>query len=161
MISGASCTSIEQIGKLNMLSNRNVDSSLDYDRMTTYSGSGKKELKKSRATTIEQAVDETVRKVPNGEFLMNVKIYSIKNKYYAVEGDVWGIKENNVSFRGFSIGDKVIWKNTIFSRIGEAGEQYLTGTIKVLKDDQNCLVTIDDDESKTVEVSYEEISKLK
>ena len=52
------------------------------------------------STTIEQAVDDVVKKVEGGEYLMNAKIkmcvvggsiYSPPSYFYAVEGDVWGI----------------------------------------------------------------------
>ncbi|MCB0472480.1 MAG: hypothetical protein KDC56_05415, partial [Flavobacteriaceae bacterium] len=67
-----SCVSVKQIGKLNMISNRNVDPNLNYQNLTTYSGGSQKELLRSRTKTIEDAVDQTVRKIPGGEFLMNV-----------------------------------------------------------------------------------------
>ncbi len=86
----ASCTSVKQIGALNMISNRNIDRSLNYKPLLNYAGGSKRELKKSRCTSLQEAVDKTVKKVPNGEFLMNVKLYLIKGKYFAVEGDVWG-----------------------------------------------------------------------
>ena len=84
------CTSVKQIGKINMISTRNVDPNLKYEVISTYSGGSKRELKKSKSTSIEDAIDQTVKKVPGGEFLMNCKIYLINSKYIAVEGDVWG-----------------------------------------------------------------------
>jgi hypothetical protein len=88
----ASCGSVKQIGKVNMISNRNIERNLDYKPLLNYAGGSNRELRKSRAKTIEQAIDQTVKKVPGGEFLMNVKIYFVKGKYYAAEGDVWGNK---------------------------------------------------------------------
>lgn len=143
-----SCTSVKQIGKVNMISNRNVDPNLKYEAITTYSGGSKRELKKSKSTNIEDAIDQTVRKIPGGEFLMNAKIYIVNMKYIAVEGDVWGIK-SEIGFRGFKVGDKVLWK--------VIGGQFKSGTIKSLKDDKSCL--IETEEGKVLEKKYDEISK--
>jgi hypothetical protein len=59
----SSCVGIKvtQIGKLNMISNRNVDSKMDYTLLKSYMGASNKEIKKAKATTLEDAVDETVR----------------------------------------------------------------------------------------------------
>lgn len=143
----SSCTSVKQIGKVNMISNRNVDPKLDYSVISTYSGGSKRELKKSRALTIEDAIDQTVRKIPGGEFLMNSKIYIVNDKYIAVEGDVWGVK-TNIAYRGFKVGDKVVWKV-----MGDVK----TGTIKSLKDDKTCFV--ETESGNIVEKKYDDISK--
>jgi len=90
----SSCTSYKKIGDLNMISNRNVDSKTDYALIQRYVNESKRDLKKSRSWSIEQAVDNTVQSVPNGEFIKNAKVYIVirKNKwYYAVSGDVWGL----------------------------------------------------------------------
>lgn len=144
----SSCVSVKQIGKVNMISNRNVDPKMDYDAISTYSGGSKKELRKSKAKTIEDAIDQTVRKVPGGEFLMNVKIYMVNGQYLAVEGDVWGSK-TNLAFRGFKVGDKVTWKTL--------GGTFKSGTIISLKNDQVCLIETENGE--TVEKKYDDISK--
>ncbi len=139
---------IRQIGRVNMISQRNVDPNMNYEQLASYSGGAKSELKKSKAENIEDAVDQTVRKVPGGEFLTNAKIYEIDGKYFAVEGDVWGMK-GNVAHRGFKVGDKVTWK------VG-AGV-FRSGVVKALKDDVNCYVLTD--AGDTVEKKYDEISK--
>jgi len=150
----SSCSSIKQIGKVNMISNRNVSPELKYQVLTTYSGGSNKELKKSKATSIEDAIDKTVRKVPGGEFVMNAKIYLVDGKYIAVEGDVWG-NANNQSYRSFKVGDNVTWKTkSIIS-----GTKFLTGKIVTLKDDKNCLVKVDNETDSTIELSYDEITK--
>lgn len=153
----AACTTVKQIGKVNMISDRNVDPSLKYQVITTYSGGSKAELKQSRAVTIEDAIDKTVRKVPGGNFLMNVKIYSINNRYYAVEGDVWG-DQTNLTYRGFKVGNKVIFKNrSVLARLG-LGEKYLTATILALRDDKTCIIKFDDSDKK-IEAFYDDITK--
>jgi len=144
----SSCTSVQQIGKVNMISNRNVDPKLNYNVIATYSGGSNRELKKSRAKTIQDAIDQTVRKIPGGEFLMNAKIYIVNRRYIAVEGDVWGVK-SNVAFRGFKVGDKVTWK---------VMGNFKTGTIKSLKDDKTCLV--ETESGNIVEKKYDDISKV-
>lgn len=146
-ITSCSVVSVKQIGKVNMISNRNIDQKLDYVAISTYSGGSKRELKKTKAESVEDAISQTVRKIPGGEFLMNAKIYIVDGKYVAIEGDVWGIKDN-IAFRGFKIGDKVTWK--ILSG-------YKTGTIKSLKDDQTCL--IETENGSVIEKKYDDITK--
>lgn len=148
------CTSVNQIGKVNMISNRNVNPDLQYQVITTYSGGSEKELKKSRATSIEDAVDQTVRKVPGGEFVMNAKIYLVNDKYIAVEGDIWGNPAQQ-NYRGFKVGDIVTWKGKATTK----GSKYLIGKITTLKDDKTCLVKVDDEVGKTIELKYDEITK--
>jgi hypothetical protein len=144
----ASCgsTTLKQVGKVNMISNRNVDPKLDYSLLSSYSGGSQRELKKSKAITIEDAVDQTVRKVPGGEFLMNTKLYIINNKYFAIEGDVWGTKAN-ITYRGFKVGDKVIVDGLLNS----------VATIKSLKDDKTCF--IERVNGLIEEVKYDKLSK--
>lgn len=142
-----SCMSLEQIGKVNMISNRNIDPKLDYQVLSTYTSSGGNDLYYSKSETIEDAIDETVRSVPGGEFLMNAKIYLVNGKYYACEGDVWGRKDE-ISFRGFKVGDKVTWR--VF-------KNYKKGTIISLKDDYVCL--IEQEDGGVIEKSYDDISR--
>ena len=112
----SSCATVIQLGKLNMISNRNIESKMDYVLIKNYAGGLPKEIKKSlkktKATTLDAAVDETVKNVAGGEFLKNVKLYGVvkkKQMYLLVEGDVWGVSGNE-SFRGFKVGDTVQWK---------------------------------------------------
>ncbi|MES2287600.1 MAG: hypothetical protein V4547_18035 [Bacteroidota bacterium] len=85
-----SCMSTKQIGKLNMISNRNVDSKMDYKLIKNYVGGSRKELRRYKGKSLEEAIDNVVKATPGGEFLKNVKIYIVNSKYYAVEGDIWG-----------------------------------------------------------------------
>ena len=160
IITTTSCsTSIKIIGSVNMLSHRNVNPKLDYHALATYSGGSPKERKKTRAVTIEDAIDQTVKKIPGGEFLMNAKVYLVKTPlkhkslegkktkfFYFCEGDVWGSKEN-ISYRGFKVGDKVIVDGIINS----------VATIKSLKDDKTCF--IERINGLIEEVKYDRISK--
>jgi hypothetical protein len=150
-----SCSSVKQIGKVNMISTRNVDQSIKYQVLTTYSGGSKRELKKTRSKSIEDAIDATVKKVPGGEFLMNCKIYTVNSIYVAVEGDVWG-NPINQSFRGFRVGDKVTWKKKDIIN----GTRFFSGVISGLKDDKTCFIKTIDAKEETIEMSYDEITKV-
>lgn len=95
----SSCQSVRltKAGEFNMISHRNVDVKNNYVMLKPYAGVSEKELKKSTAETMQDAIDQTVKTVPGGEFLMNVKFYVVTHKKkkktwltYAAEGDVWG-----------------------------------------------------------------------
>lgn len=95
----SSCMSFKDAGRLNMVSCRNIDTHAKYKLLKKNVEYTKKELKQVRTTTIESAIDELVKKVDGGEYLMNAKIrvcvvsgYGHSTIYYAVEGDVWGVK---------------------------------------------------------------------
>ena len=84
-----------------MVSTRNIETSQKYNLIQKYAEHTKKEMKKTRSGSLQEAIDEIVKKVDGGEYLMNAKVYLIwhnngftKPKYfYAVEGDVWGINK--------------------------------------------------------------------
>lgn len=98
-----SCVSTKQIGQLNMVSTRNIETTVKYKMIQTYVTLTKEEKKKTRSETIQEAVDVVVKKVDGGEYLMNAKVYLVQHTYpfsfsppqvfYAIEGDVWGIKQ--------------------------------------------------------------------
>ena len=78
-----------RIGDLNMASNRNVESSVNYVLKEKYV------IAKGKSKTgdaLEVALDNAVKKIDGGEFMKNVKI-SVKNngRKVKVEGDVWGL----------------------------------------------------------------------
>lgn len=104
-----SCLSVKQVGDLNMVSKRNIDLSHEYELKATYAKLSSKELRRSNAQTIEQAIDQCVRKIAGGEFLLNVKIYLVNQRYWAVEGDVYGLKNSTPDVRGFSVGNRVYY----------------------------------------------------
>jgi hypothetical protein len=144
-----SCMKVKQIGKINMISNRNVDSKTDYVLLKNYMGGSKKQLRKLKALTLEDAIDKVVRNTPGGEFLKNVKVYSLNGKYYAVEGDIWGIA-SNANFQGFKVGDSVQWKEGVTTYKGE---------ITDLKDDKQCTVKLESSGDLKV-VKYSELLKI-
>lgn len=145
--------SVKQIGKVNMISMRNFDNSVKYEPLATYFGGSQSEIEKSQAKTIEEAIEQTVRKVPGGEFIMNAKIYAVGDSRFAVEGDVWG-NPLYVGIRGFKVGDRVTW-----SKNGSGSGNFTTGTINALKDDKTCLIQVDSKANEIVEVNYDRLSK--
>ena len=147
----ACAPTVTQIGTINMISTRNVDTDFDYSELASYRGASEREIKRTESVTIEDAVNDVVRSVPGGDFLINVKLYSVERSgsyYYAVEGDVWG-KQESVNYRGFKVGDRVIWS---------VRNNMKTGIIKSLKNNTECLVLVDDSD-KIIEISYDKISK--
>jgi hypothetical protein len=143
---------VTQIGKLNMISERNIDTKTDYTLLRSYMGGSEKEIKQSTSKTIEEATNETVKNTPGGEFLKNVKLYLVakgSELFYAVEGDVWGVSGTE-NFRGFRVGDKVQWRD---------GKGNHTGKITSLKDSKECLVR-EDGKTESKPISYEKITKI-
>ena len=153
----ASCISIKEIGRLNLLSARNVDiDHVEYRRIATYAGESKTELKKSRAATIQQALNATIRNYPGGELMANAKIWLITKggkSYFAVSGDILAAVGNDGeidrSHRGFSIGDKVIWS--------EVAGKFCKGVIESHVDNETCIVQRED--GKLIKQKYDKLTK--
>ncbi len=150
-----SCQSIKvvQIGQLNMISNRNIDHSQNYHLIQTYVGASNEERKKSRAETIQQAIDETVQNVQGGEYIMNARIYMVmvssEHQYYSVEGDVWGIALESIS-NGFKAQDTVTW---------QISGNWYTGVIISLKDSKTCILKCIEN-GVIGELKYSELAKI-
>jgi len=150
-----SCTNIvvHKIGKMNMVSNRNIDTGGEYILLRNYMGASEKEIEETTNLTLEDALDQTVKNTPGGEFLKNAKFYLVirdDQRYYAVEGDVWGT-QGEENFRGFKVGDKVQWKSFLSIK---------SGTITNLKNSTECV--IQEDESNTIMlIEYDELLKIK
>lgn len=153
-----SCVSVKEIANLNVVSTRNVvfDGGTKYARLATYAGESKREIKKSKAKTIEDAVNATVRHYPGGEFMSNVKVWVVSkggNYYFAVSGDIYGVAneggEVERSHRGFAVGDAVVWEEPV--------GQFKRGTIETLVDNETCMVRRED--GKLVKVKYVKLSK--
>ena len=75
-----------------MISNRNIESSVDYVLLKSYMGANKQEINQSKATSVEAAIDQVVKSTPGGEYLKNVKIYWVSTKYLAVNAWIYGYK---------------------------------------------------------------------
>lgn len=95
----SSCVKITKIGQLNMVSNRNIDSNKEYVMLQKNAELSKKEKKKAKAEDMTEAIDNLVKKDPNGEYLMNARIYLVYHTYiffgrynYVAEGDIYGSK---------------------------------------------------------------------
>lgn len=152
-----SCVSVKEIGHVNVLSTRNTElGHVKYARIATYAGEAKQELKKSRAKTIDEAINTTVRHYPGGEFMSNVKIWLITKgdkHFFAVSGDIYGIEGENGeverSHRGFAVGDEVIWSDVVGI--------YTKGVIETLVDNETCIVRRED--GKLVKQKYTKLSK--
>ena len=140
-----------------MLSTRNIDSSKDYQLISTYAGASKRETKKTRSKSIDEATTQTVRKIPGGEYLMNVKVYLITRRlriirrrtFYAIEGDVWGQPKES-QYRGFQPGDNVLWK---------VAGKFKSGTVKTIIDNTSCIVI--DENGTLIEKKFDKITKSK
>ncbi|MGB3852275.1 MAG: hypothetical protein WA958_20090 [Tunicatimonas sp.] len=116
LITLSACSSVKEVGRVNMISTRNVDSSFDYERLGSFVELTKRQKKKSRNETISAAINSTVQSVPGGEFIMNARVYLIDGKYFAVEGDIWGSKSKE--YRGYEIGDVVQWSTVTGKKRG-------------------------------------------
>ena len=152
----SSCSTVNDMGKINMIANRNVSTKENYVLLKNYAGGSKKEikkaLKKTQAKTIDAAIDETVKNVPGGEFIMNAHLYSVKKKKsygFFFEGDVWGLSEN-VSFRGFKVGDTVQWKELTIAK---------KGVITGLTDSEKCMVK-EEGKENSQSLKYSSITKV-
>lgn len=134
-----------------MISNRNINPGAEsYVMISAYQGASRRDINKARHKSIEDAVDATVRQVPGGEFLTNVKIYFVNSQYFMVEGDVWGKDANKgtviETMKGFHVGDRVQFKQQM-------------GTIISIIDAKECLVQLDGNTYGT-KMEYEKIIKI-
>jgi hypothetical protein len=148
------CSSVKMVGDVNMLSTRNVDSNVNYELIKTGTDDSKTAFRKTKATNIDQAVNNLVLDVPGGEFVKNVKIYT-DGKKWAVIGDVWGLPEQ-ANVEGYRIGDSVYIKNSLISKTLN-GEKFTKAKVTGFKDKKTCLVTLDSGEIK--EANYSDLSK--
>ena len=153
-----SCITYKEIGRVNMVSTRNVTpGSTKYKLLASYAGEDKDDMKKCADKTLEEAINRTIRKYPGGEFMTNVKFYRVHIPFhpkqkYAVGGDIYGVagEKGKVerSHRGFAVGDTVTWKR-LFG--------YSQGVIKTLQDDEKCI--IQKKSGRLVRKKYSKLSK--
>lgn len=115
-------------------------------------GGTKKELKRSKANSLDKAIDNVVKQTPGGEFAKNVKIYLVKKRFskkinFAVEGDIWGLQSGQ-NFRSFALGSKVQYTSNF---------KTCAGRITDLTNDKVCQVKNDE----TGKITTEKYSELK
>jgi len=157
MCTFSSCA-YQRLGDLTMISSRNVDSNTEYKLIQKYVVAT---AKTSNGNSLEVAIDNAVKKVPDGEFLKNVRVYVKGNgKRVKVEGDVWGIPsmERNVTKSvnekvEFKQGDRVTFKNSL--------GKFVEGTILGLN--QNTAIIEHRNNLGQVtksEIEYEKLTKI-
>ena len=117
-----------------MISTKNIGNFSDYEQLASYARGNQLKITQSKAKTIQDALDQTVKEVPGGVFMMNASLYLVRGKYFAVEGDVWGIKQN-ADYKGFKVGDKVMWKTLT---------GYKRGVVEAIKDSWYTVKSIPD-----------------
>ena len=145
----SACSSVKQIGHVNMISTRNIDASANYELLSSYVGGRKSELRNNKSRTIDEAINKVVKNIPGGEYLMNVKIYRVGDSFFAAEGDVWGIADNQSRY-GFNVGESVVWQ-TLFNN-------YEQGVIVSFIDTEMCYVkTL---KGKLIKKKYSELIHL-
>jgi hypothetical protein len=171
-----------RLGDLNMISNRNINTKTEYvelkrtvtaksSKRTTYSQStngwtGEKNYSENNVSPLEQAVDNCVRKIPGGEYLMNATIEK-KGKKYRVTADVWGVagvlsekeklEKQKLEYQiqlanKFKVGDSVGWLLLT---------KYQTGTI-IGKNDTKAVVSFKNKKGveETILVEYESLTLI-
>lgn len=139
-----SASAQQLVGAINMLSNRVIHFSKNYELLQKNITLDDYVLQNFSATTIQEAIDKTVLSVPCGEFIMNAQIYMVDNMFVVV-GDVWGEKHNTCLYQ---VGDMVTFgKNKI-------------GEIVSIKDDDDCMVK-DLKNGKIKEMDFDDLTPAK
>ena len=107
----SSCaTSLQKIGSVNSISIRNidVDNTVKYQKISSCVNCSDAEKKRSKALTINQAIDQATKQYAGGEYLQNCNLYLVDSKYFAVDGDVFGIPIDSKSISTyFKVGQKI------------------------------------------------------
>ena len=185
---------VQPAGELTMVSTRNFESKENYSEIKTYAGvdrsqidnaianskGGKikrkskayKEINTFKAKNLQESVDAVVKSVSGGEYLTNVKLYSvysfdsrsmIPTVFYMASGDVWGTKTNEENIKGFKVNDKVVFTYTkdnksVIGKVfkGKINQQY-SGKILELKS-ATAILSIETGE--IIEVPYIDLVRL-
>lgn len=139
-----SASAQQLVGAINMLSNRVIHFSKNYELLQKNITLDDYVLQNFAATTIQEAIDKTVLSVPCGEFIMNAQIYMVDNMFVVV-GDVWGEKHNTCLYQ---VGDLVTFGK---KKVGE---------IVSIKDDDDCMVK-DLKNGKVKEMDFDDLTHAK
>ena len=154
-----------RMGRLNIVSTRNMDSKTDY---VLLSKDVRGKAKSKKQDPIEIAIDKAVKQYPTGEFMKNVVIeVNASGKKIRVVGDVWGYAPTTAPSSGeivnknvtksvnakveFKIGDSVTYKTML--GVGKLVEGKIIGV------NQNTAVVQLPDGSKS-EIKYEKLTKI-
>lgn len=133
-----SCNVYDNLGTVTVLSSKQIDFNKKYCLKQSFAGSSNKELKKNASPTnnINEALDNLIKSVPGGIFVMNARIlYGLHG--VTVTGDVYGLcdeedkKENAQTQNSFSVGDDVMFKK---------GESFIKAEIEAIKNDNECII---------------------
>ncbi len=134
----SSCNVYDNLGTVTVLSSKQIDFNKKYCLKQSFAGSSKKELKKNASPTnnINEALDNLIKSVPGGIFVMNARIlYGLHG--VTVTGDVYGLcdedeKNENVQAQySFSIGDHVMFQD---------GDSFIKAEIEAVKNDTECII---------------------
>jgi hypothetical protein len=188
---------INPVGELSMVATRNLDKSANYVQIKAYAGISRTDLEAAKASAkngviktnnpivkeinaykgkfLQDAVDNVVKSAAGGEYLYNLKLYTIaetpfklfgpKITYYSyvASGDVWGINDVNANIKGFKISDKIVFTYTKELRKflnknfeGEVGKQY-GGKVINLKGGE---ATVQLDNLAVVDIPYSNLTNL-
>ncbi len=153
-----------RVGKLIIVSTRNMDSKTDYVLLEK-NVIGKAKTKKQDA--LEVAIDNAVKKYPTGEFMKNVSIEVNKSgKKIRVNGDVWGYAAANSSTNSVESVNKNVTKSVNAKVEFKTGDSvtYKTALGKIVEGkiigvNQNTAVVELSDGSKS-EIKYEKLTKI-
>lgn len=110
----AACTSYQRIGQFTMISTRNVDTSKEY---VLIEKDVEATINNSKDDALQDCIDKAVAKIPDGEYMMNVKISMLTDgSKLKVVGDVYGVKTVKVDINtnvkadiNFAVGDSVMF----------------------------------------------------
>lgn len=152
----SSCAHYNRLGDFTLISNRNIDSSIKYELVAR---EVEIKVKAKNQDPLESGIDELTAKY-DGEYLMNVKLYMKKNgKKFKIVGDVYGIptisKKVNTSVDvdiDFKYGDKVAFKKS---------GKLIAGKISGINNEGAVVEYISRGKTKRIQVSFDELTKLK
>lgn len=103
-----------RVGSLTMVSTRNIDRATEHQLLLR---NVEAKAKTKHDDAMQEAIDQAVRKHPNGEFLMNAAVYVKSNgNWVKVQGDVWGkagaadVAPASITGTEMKVGDRVAFK---------------------------------------------------
>lgn len=142
-----------------MISTRNIDNSVEYiliEKNVTA------EAKMKQDDALQEAIDQAIRKFPQGEYMANVAVYVRGNGMEVrVIGDVWGTKKTaeqiaeeekkNLS-KQYQLGDGVAFRNS-FGKIIQGKIIGLNARAAIIE------VEKENGKKSTYEIKFEQLSR--